>query len=338
MRAQAVVAIAPWQVEFKEIEVPDPGPQDVVLRVIHSWISNGTESSFVRGERIAGDTSRKESDPMPFPHVPGYQKVGVVEWVGEEVEGLQIGDRAFASVSRVESMYFSSGGHVSPAVTAASQVWKLPDKVDSDEASGLILTQVGYNVGIRPEVRPGDTAVVIGDGMVGHWSAQTLQSRGARVLLVGRHEDRLTRLALREGDLVINAARVADMTAEARQWAGERGVQVVVDTVGSITAIETLIPVMRRFGHIVSAGFYGINGQLDVQKLRDRELTLHAPAGWTRERVEATLTMLAEEKLTTGHLITHRFPVAQATQAFDLILSRRAGVLGVVLDWEGDDT
>src|SRR5690349_23341814 len=117
MMALAVVAVKPWQVQFREVEVPDPGPEDVVVRVLHSWISNGTEGSFIRGERIGGDTPRRASDPLPFPHVPGYQKVGTVEWVGGAVDGFRPGERVFASVSRVEGMFYPTGGHVSPAVT-----------------------------------------------------------------------------------------------------------------------------------------------------------------------------------------------------------------------------
>ena len=63
-------------------------------------------------------------------------------------------------------------------------------------------------------------------------------------------------------------------------------------------------------------------------------MTLHAPAGWTKERMDATLELLAQGVLKTLPLITHRFPVHQAADAFDLILSRREPVLGVVLDWE----
>ena len=47
----AAVAVAPWRVVYRAVDVPEPGPEDVVIRVLHSWISNGTEGSFVRGER-----------------------------------------------------------------------------------------------------------------------------------------------------------------------------------------------------------------------------------------------------------------------------------------------
>jgi bacteriochlorophyllide a dehydrogenase len=332
MQAEAAVAIAPRQVAFQTVQVPEPTAQDVVIRVQHSWISNGTEGSFVRGERIAGDTPRSETDPLPFPHVPGYQKVGVVEAVGAEVTDFAVGDRVFATVSRVSGMFYDFAGHVSPAVTNRSQVWKLPPDLDPVSASGLVLTQVGYNVGMCPTMQPGDAAIVLGDGMVGHWSAQTLQHRGTRVMLLGKHDERLALFAARPEDRCVNITR-ADAVAEAREWAKE-GVQVLADTVGSISAIESLYPVMRRFSHIASAGFYGPNGKIDIQQLRNREMVLHAPAGWTKERMDATLDLLAQGVLTTSHLITHRFPATRAAEAFALILSRREPVLGVILDWE----
>lgn len=329
--AKAAVAVKPYKVEFKSVSVPEPGPEDVVIRLLHSWISNGTEGSFVRGERIAGDTPRKESDPLPFPHVPGYQKTGLVEWVGENVPDIQPGEAVFATVSRIENMFYDFAGHISPAVTHHSQVWKLPAAVDSVDASGLVLTQVGYNTGMRPTIVPGDAAVVIGDGMVGHWTAQTLQSRGAQVLLIGRHDERLKLLALRDGDRLVNE-KCEDVLQSVRDWAPQ-GVQAVCDTVGTIPLLENLIPLMRHNGHVSSAGFYGPNGRIDIQKLRERELTLHAPSGWSKARMDATLAMLARGELQTRHLISHRFPAAQAGEAFDLILSRPTPALGVVLDW-----
>ncbi len=104
MRAHAVVAVAPGRVEYRTVTVPDPTPEDVVVRVQHSWISPGTERSMVLGERLGGETPRGAGDPLPFPHVPGYQKVGIVEWVGAAVYNVQVGETVFASVSKVDGM------------------------------------------------------------------------------------------------------------------------------------------------------------------------------------------------------------------------------------------
>lgn len=331
MRAKAVVFTDRLQVEVQQIELPDPGPREVVIDVEYSWISNGTEGSFLRGERIAGDTPYREGDPWPFPIVAGYQKVGVIRQVGSEVQGFAAGDRVFATVSRVgDRMFDRYGGHVSPAITAADQLWKLPDGADPVEYSGLVLTQVGYNCGIRPQVTPGERAVVIGDGMVGQWAAQTLRHRGAKVVVLGRREHRLQLLPDEIDGLNVKQQPAA---VAVKAWAEGDPIAVVVDTAGSMPTLLELFPLLGHDAHIVSAGFYGQEGHIDIQLLRNREITLHAPAGWNRERMDGTLKGIEERWLDTRPLITHRFPVDEAPQAWELIMSKSEDCLGVVLEW-----
>ena len=332
MQAKAVVTIAPRQVEVQNVSVPEPTPEDVVIRVTQSWISPGTEGSFIRGERIDGETPRDPNDPRPFPLITGYQKVGVVEWVGDSTPH-KVGDSVFATVSKANGMHFAAGGHVSPAVTHYSQVYALPmnDALDPKIFSGLVLTQVGYNCGARPTLQADDAVVVIGDGLVGHWSAQTLVHRGARVMLVGRHELRLQRFATRPQDRRLNA-KSDEVVAAAQAWAPE-GIQAVIDTVGSVADLESFIPLMKHNGHLVSAGFHGTRGQMDLQHLRFGELTLHNPSGWRTDRMLTTRDMIASGALQTESLITHRYSVDQAAEAFAHILNRDADALGIVLNW-----
>lgn len=334
LTGRAVVATEPNKVNLQQVQIPAPGHDDVQVRVTHSWISNGTESSYIRGERIKGDTARRENDPWPFPHVPGYQKCGIVEAVGKNVRSIEIGARVFVSVSKIDGMFWDAGGPISPAVAHYSQVWKLPDKVSEVAAGGLVLTQVGYNCGIKAPIMPGDRAVIIGDGMVGHWAAQTLAWRGARVALLGRHDARLQKFAARPVDLLINTKQ-QNAFSELQKWAPQ-GLQVVVDTVGALADLKVLLPQMRANGHLVSAGFYGENGLIDIQPLRTGEQTLHAPSGWNRERMDATLELLAQGVLQTEHLITYHFPIERAAEAYELILTRREPMLGIVLDWENE--
>ncbi|WP_309713777.1 hypothetical protein [Armatimonas sp.] len=320
MKVSAVVTTKPWTVELRELTVAEPGPDEVVVRVTHSWISPGTEGSFIRGERLAGDTPLAPTDPSPFPLVTGYQKVGVVTWVGQNVKNFAIGERVFATVSRTDGLFFATGGHVSPAITSTHQLWKIPEGTLPIEAfSGLVLTQVGYNCGIRPALSPGDGAIVIGDGLVGQWAAQTLAERGASVTLLGHHDERLAKFT--RGTVTTEPESIA------------KGQSVLVDTVGDLGTVYALLPRLRRDSHFVSAGFYGHEGKIDLQRLRNQEITVHTPAGWTTPRMDVTLDWVAQGKLTTLPLITHRFPVADATEAFDLFLHRRAPSLGILLEW-----
>jgi bacteriochlorophyllide a dehydrogenase len=160
---------------------------------------------------------------------------------------------------------------------------------------------------------------VIGDGLVGQWAAQTLAERGATVTLLGRHAERLTRFT--------RGTTTTD-------WESIPGGQsVLVDTVGDLETVYALLPKLGRDSHFVSAGFYGHEGKIDLQRLRNYELTVHTPSGWTTPRMDATLGWVAQGKLTTLPLITHRFPVTAAAEAFDLFLHRREPSLGILLEW-----
>ncbi len=334
MKAEAVVFEERNRVAFREIEVPDPTADDVVVRTRFSWVSNGTESSYLRGERSNGETPYRADGPPVFPRVPGYQKTGTVEWVGSQVEGLRRGDWVFVASSRVNYGITVAGGHVSPAVAASDSIWKLPENMDPEAASGLVLTQVGYNCGARPPAKAEDLAVVIGDGLVGHWAAQTLALRGARVIMIGRHSFRLRLLQVSRA-AAINANEMDPIEA-LRQNASvsTEGIAILVDTVGDIRAVNETLPLMKHDGHIVSAGFYGTEGMIDIQKLRRGEQTLHCPSGWSRPRMDRTLQHIARGELETKSLITHRFPAREAKAAWDLILNRRERSLGIVLEWD----
>jgi bacteriochlorophyllide a dehydrogenase len=331
MQAKAVIFTAPHTGEYATVTCPEPGPREVVVRVTHSWISNGTEGSFLRGERIAGDTPYYPGDPWPFPIVAGYQKIGIVEWVGAEVTDLVVGETVFAALGKIEGMFAPWAGQVSPSVCPREQIWKIPGGVDPVACAGLVLTQVGYNCGVRAQVAVGEGAVVIGDGLVGQWAAQTLAWRGAQVFLVGRHADRLQKF----GDAPLRHT----VNTHEQDWvqvvraACPAGVQVAVDTVGSTAVIEQLMGVMKRYGHIVSAGFYGTADKIALQPLRNRELTLDLVSGWSQDRMDATLRLIAAGHLQTLPLITHHFPVARAADAWRLIGQKNEPVLGVILDW-----
>jgi 3-hydroxyethyl bacteriochlorophyllide a dehydrogenase len=331
MRAQAVVFAGQNEVAFRDVTCPEPAAGDVVVRIAHSWISNGTEGSYLRGERVAGDTPYRAGDPWPFPIVPGYQKVGTVEWVGAEVEDIAVGETVFAATGKVEGMFSSAGGHVSPSVSPRSQVWKLPPGADPLAYAGLVLTQVGYNCGTRAPLRVGGGAVVLGDGMVGLWAAQTLAWRGAEVVLLGHHTNRMAHFG--DGPLQHALDTCQDGWMTVLQELLPDGAEVLVDTVGSIAAVEALLPLMHRHGHIVSAGFYGTDDRLALQPLRQGELSVDMVSGWSRERMDETRALIAAGYLQTLPLITHHFPAHEATAAWDLIRSKGDHVLGVILDW-----
>ena len=312
MKSTAVVFPSPNAVSVESISCPDPGPDDIVVRITHSWISNGTEGSYLRGERSDGDTPFAQGDKTPFPVVAGYQKIGIVESVGKNAEGFEPGETVFATIGRVEGMHHWYAGQVSPSVCPQGEVWKLPAEADPLAFAGMVLTQVGYNAGARPRIDIGDLAIVFGDGLVGQWAAQTLAWRGAEVVLVGRHDYRLKLFATKAFRHTVNAS-TSDWKAYLGSTFSKRRFQVTVDTVGDVEIFHAMLPFMRRFGHLVSAGFYGQADRLALQPPRYGEHCIDLVSGWTRERMDETLHLIAGGYLQTIPLITHHFPVNQGS-------------------------
>jgi 3-hydroxyethyl bacteriochlorophyllide a dehydrogenase len=334
MESHAVVFPGPNQVVFQKITCPDPGPEDVVVDLHYSWISNGTEGSFLRGERLEGDVAWRPGHPSPFPMVAGYQKVGRVRGVGAAVTKYAPGDWVFASMSRVCGMFENRyAGHVSPAVCVESALMPLPAGLDPVAFAGLVLTQVGYNCGTRSPVKPGQVAVIMGDGLVGQWAGQTLAQLGVKVAMIGRHPERLARFA-RFGKTFLSGDD--NGTAAVKAWA-PGPVQVLVETVGSAKAMRDYRPLLAHDGHIAVAGFYkpagAVNLQDALQEFRNSEISFDLVSGATGPRLEETMRWIAAGKLDTLGLITHRFPVERAAEAWALIESKKEPVLGVVLDW-----
>ncbi len=328
MKANAVVFTDKNQVSFQPVDCPDPDENQVIVNITHSWISNGTEGSYLRGERIDGDTPWRPGDPHPFPIVAGYQKVGIVDWVGAAVTDLKRGDQVFVSVSNINGMFEPRGGHISPSVSGRGAVIKLPEGLDPIAYSGLVLTQVGYNCGERPRFEPGDAAVVVGDGLVGQWAGQMLASRGANVVMIGRHPDRLSHF--KSGETMLeDGGNWVDIVKEKFP----EGLQVGVDTVGSLNVMGQLESSMKRFGHLVSAGFYGTDDCMALQPPRYKELCIDLVSGATPDRLVKTMELVADGTLQTLPLITHRFPVSKAAEAWELIETKKEPVMGVVLDW-----
>ena len=328
MKTRAVCALSPERVALRKVTVPDPGPDDVVVRARYSMISTGTERWVVTGQ-FHGPGEEAVAHPL----VPGYQKVGRVVAFGENVLGLERGQWVFATTSRIEAGAAAAwGGHIEHSVCDESQVIPLPEDMDPIKASGLVLTQVGHNGGSRPPVKKRTVALVVGDGLVGQWVAQALRRRGARVVLAGRRPERLVTAAEHSADVTVNVHDVS-LDAVAAEEA-PKGFDIVADTVGTTESIAEVISHARHDGHLILNSYYREgNNLLDIQAIHGRELTVYSPSGWTRKRLEETLVHVHSGAMRVKELITHVIPVSRAAKAYDLVLNKPSPFLGICLDW-----
>lgn len=307
------------------VRVPELAGGDVLIETEVSVVSAGTEGWILTDRFHWGG-------PMPYPLVPGYQKAGVVLEVGPGVEGLTPGERVFMTTGKVcEPVHSYSGGHLSLGQQVHSEVLKLPPGVSDLDAANLVVAQVGYNAASRPRLAGGEVAAVFGDGMVGQMAAQAMRARGARVVLCGRRNTRLDLGAKYSADEVVNV-REQDARAALLGMAPD-GVDIVLDTLPAPDMELYLEVLRRRDGQIVLSSFYPYGLMVDADALQKREVALLTNSGWTRERLQATLDLVARGVLRIAPLITHQFSYRDAPLAWRMIGDRDQDVLGVAFRW-----
>jgi 2-desacetyl-2-hydroxyethyl bacteriochlorophyllide A dehydrogenase len=313
---------------MREVELGPLEDDEVLVEVHSSFISPGTERWCIGGQFYYGDKT-----DYGWPFVPGYQKAGIAREVGRNVRSVKPGDRVFASLGRFADMRMMWGGHSAYCRGKEEEVIPLPAGMSFHEASALVIAQVGFNGGSRPPVEVGDVAVVLGDGLIGQFVAQTLRSRGAYTIIVGRGNKRRLEYARKYSCDRTIAIAEQDIHAELKAYA-PAGANVVVEAIGTHDNTPLACELLARDGHYVLNGFYNRYNPVDLNPFSLKEVTVYNPASFTRPRMDKALKALASGKLSVAPLITHVVKPADAPAAYEkLVLNPGEFSLGIVIDW-----
>jgi NADPH:quinone reductase-like Zn-dependent oxidoreductase len=241
----ATEVVLPGQVEPSGLRLvqralPPPAAGQALVRVESTAVSFA-ESAMRRG--------RYYGQP-PFPFVPGYDLVGVVEAVGPGVDRSLTGRRVAALTK--------TGGWATAALLTAADLVEVPDGISADEAETLIVNGLtAYQMLHRSaRVRAGQTVLVLGaSGGVGTILVQLARNAGARVIGTAspRHHDALRALGVEPVDY-----RDPELPARVREHA-PGGVDAVFDHLGGASVARSY-RLLSRTGTLVS---YSIASKLD---------------------------------------------------------------------------
>jgi 2-desacetyl-2-hydroxyethyl bacteriochlorophyllide A dehydrogenase len=326
MQTEAIVFIETDKVALQSIEMPEPKSGEVRVRTLYSTISGGTEGWALQNLFTWAATR--------FPCVPGYQRVGIIESIAPDITGWKIGDRVIATVGKWDGAVSPFwGAHIALANTAASELYTIPNGVNDIDASAAVVAQVGYNAAYRAVLQPGDWVIVYGDGLIGQAAAQAARSRGAQVILVGHRAERLTLAAAHSADVIINN-HIQNVVVVVHSLTDSQPVTAILDSVQTEAAQHEYMPLLERGrGQIVYCGFTPGKTWADMGVLQQRELTTHFISGWTRARMESTLTLMAAGKISLKPLITHLTSFKNGPEMYRMNASKSQHFLGITLDW-----
>lgn len=352
--------------EVADVPCPRVGVGQLLIRTTRTLVSAGTERMLVDfGKAGFIDKARQQPEkvrmvldkirtdglmptieavrnkldqPLPM----GYCNVGEVVEVGAGVTGFAVGDRVA-----------SNGKHAEMVAVPVNLCAKVPDTVSDEAAAFTVLGAIALQ-GIRL-VQPtlGETVVVTGLGLIGLVTVQLLKAQGCRVMGLDFDADKLA-LARRFGAEVVDLKSGADPVAAAMDFSRGRGVDAVIVTAStkSNEPMHQAAQMSRKRGRIVLVGVVGL--ELSRADFFDKELTFQVscsygpgrydpnyedkgqdyPLGfvrWTEQRnFEAVLDMLAEGRLDVATLVSHRFGIAQAPDAYAVVGGSEPS-LGIVL-------
>ena len=312
MRAAVYTETGPPDVLRYE-EVPDPAlhPKGVLVQV---------EAISIEG----GDTlNRLGGGLTATPHIVGYQAAGTIIEVGEEVTDRRVGQRVVATMP--------NGSHAELVSVPAGSTWLVPDGADL-----LQVACVPVAVGTADDclfefgrLQAGQAVLVhAASGGLGLAAVQLAERAGATVLATAGSDDKLARLADFGVDHGINY-RTHDFAVEARKATDGRGVDLVVDSVGS--TLPGSIRALAYRGRISYVGNAGRDPQpVDVSALMTNNQSIHgvflgrelAAGPRAHRNIERLIDEVARGDLRI--VIDRTFPLAEAAAAHAHIEGRQA--------------
>ena len=273
-----------------------------------------------------GDVLNRAGGEMPSrPHIVGYQCAGVIREAGANVT-----DRA---VDQPVVTVMPFGSHASQVAVAAMQTWPVPDGMDLKTAACVPIPfgtahECLFEFG---RLKAGETVLIqAGAGGVGLAAIQLAKRAGATVLATASSDEKLERLKEFGLDHGINY-KTEDFVARARELSGGRGVDLVVDSVG--TTLPGSVTATGYRGRVIQVGNAGRpeDHRLDVSTLSEMSRTLTSvffggalmfEPQRTRPMVEDLLGKVAEGSRYA--VIDRTYPLSEAAAAHAYIESRQA--------------
>ena len=311
-----------YETNFPE---PTPGPGEVLLRMTYSSICQT-------------DIEVWQHDPFgmferrPGPRIQGHEAAGVVEALGEGVTSLKVGDRVAVENVRTCGLCFfcrkgraslcengrnfgfsDNGGLAEYAVWLASMCIKLPDSMSNEEAPLSEPTSVGVHAVMNANVSVGDTAAVIGCGVVGLATMQVLQAAGATVVAIDPRPSSL-KLASELGAAATLNPKEVDPAEVLPGMTNGYGPDVVIETAGAHGTALNAVQWVRRGGKAVIVGFSSSPQELVFSRALSGEKTVMSSSAAGTGEYRKAVELIARGKVNVKPLISALVPLDRGIQ------------------------
>ena len=322
----------PGQLGLDEVDVPEPGPRDAVVRVQACGIC-GSDLGYIQLGGVAG--------PRPEPTPLGHEFSAVIDRVGSEVRHFAPGQRVVVNPLAGGNIGNGGvGGAFAPEVLVTDvdsglALFAIPDDLPFDRAALAEPLGVGMQAVNRAELSAGDKVAIFGAGPIGLMALATLVHRGFEDVAISDLSDQRLAIATQLGAArTLNPER-DDVWAALREMHGSALFMDMVPTLGTDAFIEAsgapgVIPgllVQAKTGARISiVALHREPQQVDFMWVMAKQLSIHGSMAYPEDYSEM-VRMLSEVDLSP--VITHRFPLARVEEAIEV--ARDASVAAKVI-------
>jgi threonine dehydrogenase-like Zn-dependent dehydrogenase len=325
--------------------IPEVGPNDALVRTTAALICTSDVHT------VGGAIGPRKDRTL------GHEAVGVVEKLGSAVTGLDVGQRvtvgAITPCWRCENCQrgfpsqcgealggwkFANGKdgnlaeyfHVNDA---EANVTPIPDDVPDELAVYTCdMMSTGFMGAEHAAIPIGGTVAVFGAGPVGLMAIAGARLLGAGLVIVVESEGKRQDFARYYGaDHVVDFSRF-DPAREIFKLTNGRGVDSAIEAVGNAESFSSCVKSTRPGGTISNVGYHGHGDIVPIPRLEwgvgmaDKTIrTGLCPGG--RERMERLLRLLQKKRVDPTHLTSHRFPFRDVERAFEMMRTKKDGIL-----------
>jgi len=334
MKAAVMVDIG--KIEIQDINAPEIGENEALIKVHYCGICGSDLSSFKHGNPYA-----------PFPAVFGHEAAGEIAALGSPTDVLQIGDRVVYEISigcghcppcrKGEYNCCSNikiiGGHLPGAFAEYVKVpYQLIYKIPVDMPCELAAVCEPYSVSSqgcsRADIRAGDTVMIMGAGTIAKCFVDIAKSRGARVFMVARTDERLESARIFGADELINSSK-ENVRQRIMELTDNEGCDVVAEATGAAEVIEDLENYVACCGKLLIMSQQPRRISFSGQNFVTKQLTILGTRN-SRGQYPAIIEGVYTKKLHAKELITDIYPCDKAQEAFQYAVKNN-GKCGKVL-------
>jgi threonine dehydrogenase-like Zn-dependent dehydrogenase len=327
---------------------PTPGPGQVIIAMKASGLC-GSDLKPYRASAAA----RKEQSRDGNLNISGHEPCGVVAQIGVGVANVQVGDRVivhhYSGCGNCKHCltgwpqlcllgghkvygFNTDGGNSDYMLALASMCVPMPDELSFAEGAAISCgTGTAYQALKRLDVNGVDTLAVYGQGPVGLSATLLGAAMGARVIAIDPDEDRL-KLALQNGAEVAINPQKDDPVETIKELTRGEGAHAALDATGIGPVRRQMVQSVRIWGRACLVGEGGEVTFAPSPEIIHKHMNLMGSWTFSTVVLAELAQWVVDRRIPLSKIITHRFPLSAAEEAFALFNQGRTGK--VVFEWD----